>query len=91
MRTPGQNESGYAASSAMGRTSRLNGRLLIMSGTNDDNVHYYNTLMFASKLGYEGKIYDMMLYPGMDHSLRRCNARTQLYRKVLDFLNTNLR
>ena len=90
MLTPGQNESGYAESSAIGRTARLKGKLLIMSGTSDDNVHFYNTLKYTSKLSYEGHLFDMMVFPGMDHSLRVGNARAQLYRKVVDFLDTNL-
>ncbi len=91
MRTPGQNEDGYAASSAIGRSQRLKGRLLIMSGSSDDNVHFYNTLKYTSKLSYEGQIFDMMVFTGMDHSLRIGNARAQLYRRVVDFLNTNLK
>lgn len=90
MLTPQQNASGYETASALNRTSRLNARLLIMSGTSDDNVHYYNTLKYTSKLNSEGKIFDMMSYTGFEHSLRMCNARVQLYRKVLDFLNTQL-
>ncbi len=91
MRTPGQNESGYAESSAIGRSHKLKGRLLIMSGSSDDNVHFYNTLKYTSKLSYEGHLFDMMVFTGMDHSLRTCNARTQLYRRVVDFLDTNLK
>ena len=90
MRTPAQNEAGYQESSAIGRTHRLKGRLLIMSGSSDDNVHFYNTLKYTSKLNFEGHLFDMMVFTGMDHSLRTCNARTQLYRKVVDFLDTNL-
>ncbi len=90
MRTPAQNESGYKEASAIARTHRLKGRLLIMSGSSDDNVHFYNTLKYTSKLSYEGHLFDMMVFTGMDHSLRTCNARTQLYRRVVDFLDTNL-
>lgn len=90
MRTPQQNEQGYEESSAIGRTHRLKGRLLIMSGSSDDNVHFYNTMKYTSKLSYEGHMFDMMVFPGMDHSLRTCNARTQLYRKIVDFLGTHL-
>ncbi len=90
MRTPQQNEGGYASASAMNRTENLNVPLLIMSGTSDDNVHFYNTLKYTSKLNYEGKLFDMMAYTGFEHSLRMCNARTQLFRKVVNFLNTNL-
>ncbi len=91
MRTPGQNEEGYAQSSAIGRSHKLKGRLLIMSGSSDDNVHFYNTLKYTSKLSYEGFLFDMMVFTGMDHSLRTCNARTQLYKRVVDFLDTNLK
>lgn len=90
MRTPQQNESGYNAASAMNRTERLNMPLLIMSGTSDDNVHFYNTLKYTSKLNFEGKMFDMMAFTGFEHSLRMCNARVQLFRKVVKFLDTNL-
>lgn len=91
MQRPQQNQSGYDASSTLPRTGNLNARLLIMSGTSDDNVHFYNTLKYTSKLTAEGKIFDMMAWTGFEHSLRMCNARVQLYRKVLDFLDTQLK
>lgn len=91
MSTPQQNEEGYRSSSAIASTQSMNSRLLIMSGTNDDNVHYYNTLMYASKLNYEGKIFDMMSFAGFEHSLGMCNARAMLFRKISDFLGTHLK
>lgn len=90
MLTPGQNQSGYDRSSALNYTPNVKGRLLLMSGTSDDNVHFYNTLKYASKFNSEGGIFDMMAYAGFEHSLRMCNARVQLFRKIVDFLNTNL-
>lgn len=90
MRTPAQNESGYSESSAIGRSQRLKGRLLIMSGTSDDNVHFYNTLKYTSKLTSEGHLFDMLVFPGMDHSIRKGNARLMLYKRIVDFLDTNL-
>ena len=91
MRTPAQNEKGYESASAMNRTSRLDVPLLIMSGTSVDNVHFYNTLKYTSKLNFEGKMFDMMAYTGFEHSLRMCNARVQLFRKVAMFLDANLK
>lgn len=90
MLTPGQNATGYEKASALAYTENVKARLLIMSGTSDDNVHFYNTLKYASKLNFEGGIFDMMAYAGFEHSLGMCNARVQLYRKVVDFLNKNL-
>lgn len=90
MLTPAQNENGYDRASAIDKTSMLNVPLLIMSGTNDDNVHFYNTLKYTSKLTSEGKLFDMMAYTGFEHSLRMCNARTMLFRKISQFLKGNL-
>ncbi|MCH5217307.1 MAG: DPP IV N-terminal domain-containing protein [Muribaculaceae bacterium] len=90
MLTPQQNEAGYDASSAIAGAGALNVPLLIMSGTSDDNVHFYNTLKYTSKLTAEGKLFDMMAWTAFDHSLRMCNARVQLYRKVAQFLKGNL-
>ena len=91
MSTPQQNEDGYNRASALERTSGLNAKLLIMSGTSDDNVHFYNTLKYTSKLNYEGKLFDMMAFTGFEHSLRMCNARTMLYRKLVQFLDANVK
>lgn len=91
MQTPQQNEAGYKSSSALARTEDLKGKLLIMSGTSDDNVHFYNTLKFTSKLNYEGKLFDMMAFTGFEHSLPMCNAREMLFRKVVQFLDSNLK
>ena len=90
MLTPQQNEYGYNEASALLRTRRLNGKLLIMSGTSDDNVHFYNTLKYTSKLYSEGKLFDMMALTGFEHSLPICNARTMLFRKIAEFLGNNL-
>ena len=91
MTTPQQNKSGYDAASALDRTENLKGRLLIMSGTSDDNVHFYNTLKYTSKLNSEGVVFDMMALTGFEHSLGMCNARAMLFRKIADFLSTQLK
>ncbi|MCM1005308.1 MAG: S9 family peptidase [Prevotella sp.] len=90
MLTPQQNEAGYNIASALDRTSNLKSKLLIMSGTSDDNVHFYNTLKYTAKLTHEGKLFDMVAWTNFEHSLRMCNARVMLYSKVLDFLNIRL-
>ena len=50
MQTPQQNQSGYDEASTLNKSNDMNARLLIMSGTSDDNVHFYNTLRDRSKL-----------------------------------------
>ena len=91
MLTPSQNPVGYENSSALKYTSGVKGRLLLLTGSNDDNVHMFNTLTYASKFSSEGGVLDMMVYPGYEHSLRMCDARVQLFRKIVDFLNFQLK
>lgn len=91
MQTPQTNARGYSASSALNKTENVKARLLVISGTDDDNVHLYNTLKYTSKLSSEGKVCDMMVYAGFEHSLRMCDARVQLFRKITDFLDKNLK
>ena len=90
MRTPDTNAKGYTNSSALNHISDMNSALLVISGSDDDNVHMYNSLKYTSKLSAEGKVCDMMIYAGFEHSLRMCDARVQLFRKIEDFLSKNL-
>ncbi len=90
MLTPQANESGYDAASAIDRANNLDCNLLLMYGTNDDNVHPANTLEFVSKLQSEGKLCDMLLFPNMNHSIYGCNSRAVVYGKMLDYFNRNL-
>ncbi len=91
MTTPAMNEPGYNESSPCERASNLRGRLLIMSGTADDNVHLFNSISFQNSLAENGLFCDMMLFPGMNHSIYHCDARVQVYAKMLDYFNQYLK
>lgn len=90
MLTPGQNGDGYETSSAINAVADMNIPLLIMHGTADDNVHLMNTMQYVSALESEGKFCDMLLYPNMNHSINGCDARLNVYSRMLDYLNKNL-
>lgn len=62
-----------------------------MSGTADDNVHLANTLQYSAEMLAQNKLFDMMLFPNMNHSINGCDVRLVLYKKVLDFYNNNLK
>ena len=85
MRTPQENPQGYAEVSLVGRAKDLRGRLLIVHGTYDDNVHPQNTLRFADALIEAGKPFDMMLYPMRKHGIEDRAARRHLYNLMVDF------
>jgi len=91
MRTPGQNASGYAESSAITRAPKLNGRLMIVHGLVDDNVFYTNTAAYTDALIREGKIFDMHVYTGKEHSLVGTETRLHLFNTILDFLDHHLK
>ncbi len=67
MDTPAENPEGYAFGSAATHAERFEGKLLIVHGMMDDNVHMQNTMQFVSKMQDLGKQFEMMMYPGERH------------------------
>jgi dipeptidyl-peptidase-4 len=69
MLTPKENPKGYAASSVVGAAKNLHGRLLLVHGLMDDNVHAQNTMRFADALQQAGKDFELMIYPRARHGI----------------------
>lgn len=90
MRTPQQNASGYANGSAIGIAPDLQGNLLLIHGTADDNVHFQNAIEYSRALIAANKHFEMFYFPDKDHFIHGGNARLYLYRKVIDFYKNNL-
>jgi len=67
MDTPEQNPEGYEAGSAMTYAGKLKGKLRLVHGEMDDNVHMQNTLQLVSKLQDLGKEFELMIYPNGRH------------------------
>lgn len=91
MRMPKENPKGYSSSSPIDLADNLSGRLLLIHGTMDDNVHIQNSYEYADKLIQAGKQFDMFIFPNRDHSIRGGNARMHLYQMKFDFLEKNLK
>lgn len=87
MRTPQENAEGYKASSAFTRADKLNGRLLLVHGMADDNVHYQNCAEYAEHLVQLGKQFDMQVYTNRNHSIFGGNTRMHLYTRLTEFFN----
>lgn len=90
MQTPEQNARGYAKTSAVDQAPKLKGRLLLVHGTADDNVHYSNAMVYADKLVEAGIQFDMHIYTDKNHSITGKQTRRHLYTKLVDFLKQNL-
>lgn len=69
MLTPAENPAGYAKSSCVAAAKNLHGRLLIVHGMMDDNVHMQNSVQLADALQKAGKEFELMLYPQSRHGI----------------------
>ena len=90
MRRPQENFKGYDASSALQRADKLEGNLLIIHGSADDNVHLQNTMLYIDKLVAADKQFEMQLYTDKNHSILGQQTRRHLYTRMTDFLVKNL-
>jgi dipeptidyl-peptidase-4 len=69
MLTPKENAAGYAKSSCVAAAKELHGKLLIVHGMMDDNVHVQNSVQLADALQRAGKDFEMMFYPQARHGI----------------------
>ena len=69
MGLPGDNAEGYRVGSAINFAEGLRGKLLIVHGSGDDNVHYQGTERLVNRLVSLGKPFDLMVYPNRTHSI----------------------
>jgi dipeptidyl-peptidase-4 len=83
MSEPAQNADQYRDFSVVTNADKLHGRLLLIHGTGDDNVHVENTIQFIQKLIDAQLPYDLQLYPRKTHSIAGADARTHLYTRIL--------
>jgi dipeptidyl-peptidase 4 len=84
MRTPQQNPDGYDDNSPINNVDQIKGRLLLIHGTADDNVHVQNTHEYAEALVQAGIPFDMQVYTNRNHSIYGGKTRMHLYLKIID-------
>ncbi|WP_106830669.1 S9 family peptidase [Parabacteroides pacaensis] len=90
MRTPQQNPEGYAATSPVHLAKDLQGKLLLVHGTADDNVHFQNSMAYVDALVEANKPFMMLPYRDRNHGIYGGNARYHLYTSMANFLFENL-
>ncbi len=82
--TPAANEDIYRDDSVLNSAPNLKGRLLLMQGTGDDNVHLENSIQFIQRLIDADLPYDLQLYPRKTHDVDGADATTHLYGRILE-------
>lgn len=90
MRTPQENQRGYDLTSPLKRVNELQGKLLLIHGTADDNVHFKQTMDYAEALVQANKQFDMHVYRDRNHGIYGGNTRYHLYTKMSNYLFDNL-
>ncbi len=91
MRTPQNNPDGYKKGSVIDSAANLNGKLLIIHGAIDNNVHQQNAIQFIYELQRAGKQFEFMTYPTQRHGVQRGTMQEKhLYTMMTGFIERNL-
>lgn len=85
---PEENPEGYRRGSPANFAKQLYGRLLLIHGSYDDNVHPQNAWRLARELQQAGVSFDMMIYPLEQHGLR--GVTRHVYQTMLEFWKRSL-
>jgi dipeptidyl-peptidase-4 len=87
MNTPQENPDGYEKTSVVKAAKNLHGRLLLIHGLMDDNVHVQNAVQLMGALQAAGKDFEVMMYPRARHGGFGRHAE----RLTLDFMKQALK
>jgi dipeptidyl-peptidase-4 len=91
MGLPSQNPDGYLQNSPITLAKGIKGKLLLVHGTADDNVHFQNSIEFAEAMVQAGVQFRMMPYNNRNHGIRGGNTTMHLYTMFEEFLKENLK
>lgn len=90
MGLPNENRSGYEKSAVFGHVPHIRGKLLIIHGLIDENVHFRHTARLINRLVASGKDYDLLLFPDERHSPRRVRDRIYMEKRMCEYFAKNL-
>ena len=81
MRTPNENGAGYDVC-PISRASKLSGKLLLIHGLADDNVHFRNAKEYTEALVQADQDFRELSYTNRNHSIYGGNTRNHLFRQI---------
>ncbi len=90
MKTENENRDGYEQYSLLKYAKDLHGKLLLIHGSHDDNVHIQNIWRFIDELIDADKLFELMVYPMRGHGVGDMAGSKHLHHLMLDFWNRNL-
>lgn len=77
MGLPQEHRDDYIKGSAITYAKNLQGHLLFIQGTGDDNVHYQNSELLLNELIKQNKIFQFMAYPNRTHGIFEGEGTTE--------------
>lgn len=90
MGTPQSNPAGYAESSVLTHAEQIRGKLLLVHGMLDENVHFRHTARLIQALIRARKPYDALLLPDERHMPRRQADRVYLNERIVEYFQQRL-
>ncbi len=90
MGTPQSNPEGYAKCNVMHYADQIQGKLLLIHGLIDENVHFRHTARLINALIRTRKTYQLLLFPDERHMPRRIEDRVYMEEQIVDFLKKNI-
>jgi dipeptidyl-peptidase-4 len=90
MGTPQSNPTGYAESSVLNSVGTIRGKLLLVHGMLDENVHFRHTARLINALIRARKPYDLLIFPDERHMPRHYADRVYLQERTLGYFQQHL-
>ncbi|MGI8926992.1 MAG: S9 family peptidase [Tepidiformaceae bacterium] len=90
METPAANPQGYEDGSVLAHVGALRGKLLIVHGMVDENVHFRHTARLIVALTNAQKDYDLLLFPEERHMPRDAKGLEYAERRIIDYFRAHL-
>jgi len=91
MGLPKDNPKGYEDSSMSKAADKVHGSLLLVHGTEDDNVHLQNSIQMIEGLINAQKQFRLMLYPNKTHGIGGSDDRDHLFHMIEDHFERELK
>lgn len=90
MNTPQDNPQGYEDGSVMAHINALSGKLLLVHGMLDENVHFRHTARLINALNRARKEYDLLIFPDERHMPRHREDRIYMDERIMGYFRDHL-
>ncbi|OMO93663.1 hypothetical protein COLO4_16758 [Corchorus olitorius] len=90
MGLPSEDAESYEYGSVMHHVNKMKGKLLLVHGMIDENVHFRHTARLVNALVAAGKTYELLIFPDERHMPRRHRDRIYMEERIWEFIERSL-